>query len=130
MAPFSPVLFCDLEQNAREVFVSPFLWTSHHFDILGCRFEDVGIPTSSIELTQSKCNTEENIKIRKERELDTQKLAEKSQWRSKPRLSSLYPFGIGSGFFFAGIRAHRPYSTVFYRHGDPKNISVKAHLFW
>lgn len=78
MAPSSPVLLCDLEQNAREVFVCPLLWTSHHFDILGCRFENVEIPTSSIELTQSKCNTEGNIKIRKERELDTQKLAEKA----------------------------------------------------
>lgn len=98
MAPSSPVLFCDLEQNAREVFVCPLLWTSRHFDILGCRFEDAKIPTSSIELTQSKCNTEENIKIRKQRELATQKLAEKaSRAVSHDCLRSIL-LGEGSAF--------------------------------
>lgn len=98
----SPILVCDLMQNRRAVFVNPLLRTTRHFDLLGCRFEDVQSKTSSIDFTQGNCSTEVDLKICKKRELDAQNLAE-TAYRTVNR-NCLISILVGEGRAFAKIR--------------------------
>lgn len=40
------VLFADFLHSHRELLVKPLFWTSHHLEMLGCRFQHVHHPPS------------------------------------------------------------------------------------
>lgn len=48
-----PKSFRDIVHNHRGFLINPLQWTSHHLDLVGCRFEDVGTPPVYTESTQN-----------------------------------------------------------------------------
>ena len=44
VADSGPQSFRDLVRNHNRFLVGPLQWTSHHLDLVGCRFEDVATP--------------------------------------------------------------------------------------
>ncbi|KAL3473912.1 hypothetical protein BJX99DRAFT_248613 [Aspergillus californicus] len=113
-------------QNCRELFVNPLLWTSHHFNLLGCRSVE-NVDNTSIESTQGSDKTEDNQRPCAEPPSDAELLARNPVDIVKHRCLVDILVGEGRPFaahrkgsdFFAGKPVHRPHYTAFYRHGQP-----------
>ncbi|KAL4866877.1 hypothetical protein BDV12DRAFT_210251 [Aspergillus spectabilis] len=121
------MLLCDLMLKCRELFVNPLLWTSHHFNLLGCRFVE-NVDNTSIESAHDKGKTEDNQSPCAEPPSDAELLATKPLADVKRRClvdilvgegRAFDKYCKGSEFFFASKPVHRPRYTVFYRHGQP-----------
>lgn len=48
-----PESFHDIMRYHCELLINPLKWTSRHLDLVGCRFQDVGIPPVNTESTQN-----------------------------------------------------------------------------
>ncbi|PLB55497.1 hypothetical protein P170DRAFT_443279 [Aspergillus steynii IBT 23096] len=134
------MLWNNIMQTSRELFVNPLLWTSHHMNLVGCQFVENAINPSTESIPD-----QEKIKIQGHQRsintpTDAELLAIKPLATVKHRclvdilVGQGRPFaryGKGPEFFFAGIPVHQPCYTVFHRHAQPQlheNVSSAPSL--
>ncbi|OOF98973.1 hypothetical protein ASPCADRAFT_127558, partial [Aspergillus carbonarius ITEM 5010] len=105
----------DLMRHHRELFVLPLFWTSHHLNLVGCRFETVDTP-NTISTTDQHTQDDTKISPSSQRDLP---LHRDSLWLINTIANSgNYPFDeyrTGPAFHFANTPIHRPDYIIFIR---------------
>ncbi|RAH39810.1 uncharacterized protein BO95DRAFT_426060 [Aspergillus brunneoviolaceus CBS 621.78] len=120
----SQVSLSDFMQNHRELLVNPLSWTSHHLNLLGCRFEDAD--NTSIESTGMKDETRATPHTCADLVSNAERVARSPIPNVKHHCLVDILVGEerafarshkGPRFSFAGKPVHRSQYTVLHRHG-------------
>ncbi|KAJ5585021.1 uncharacterized protein N7459_004821 [Penicillium hispanicum] len=123
------VSLADLMLHHREILVDPLFWTSHHLEMLGCRFQHVDNVPPMEHIGDGR---RPSAGLPNEGESEARSLARSFSLQGKLNaLANLLLFegsivdkrSKGPEFMFAGQPVHRPHYTVFYRSDQP-NRSV------
>ncbi|KAJ5329450.1 hypothetical protein N7452_009840 [Penicillium brevicompactum] len=108
-----------------ELLINPLKWTSRHLDLVGCQFEDVGIPPVNTESTQNNHRNNGGPKPCSTPPSDAEEIATNV---SPPiKLRSLINILIGEEGPFAYTRvAHRPNYIIFHHREESADDTHKS----